>query len=121
MSDDSGKAIQVHLWKLDYSLHEAQYARVDQIKYLNNSLHDSAEAHCHTLAKAFRNPNHDYECSMMIEYFSSTFNHESATYSTSLYIVDGIEFIKNNYCIVMTNVCLRHRSVKMIREDDAAI
>lgn len=43
---------------------------------------------------------------------------ETATYTTTVHIVDYIKLLEDDYCMVLFDSCHRHRSVKILRGKD---
>lgn len=53
----------------------------------------------------------------MTVYFSYTVSTKGATYAIAVHGVDGMELLKNGYCMLMLDRCYQLRSVKLLEEE----
>lgn len=115
MSNDLQKALQVHFLNLDDYLHEEIYRMVDEIADPSKSLSDIDETHCRALDESFRHYIYSYQRNMMTLYLRSFINSEGGTNATSVHNVDGMELLRDGYCIAMLDGCHRHCFVKSFK------
>lgn len=101
MSDDLGKAAQVHPFNLDHYLHKETYTRVNQIAHSNNPLCDIEKSDCHALTESLCNSSYDYVRGILTVYLLSSANPISATYATAMHTIDVAKLAKEGYCMVM--------------------
>lgn len=94
--------------------------RVDQIVDPKTPLLHIDKANCYALAQAFRNNAYDYTCSIITVYVASTINLGGATYATAVRSVYKNKVQKESHCMVTIDGCHRRRTVKMIKNEDAA-
>lgn len=72
---------------------------MDQIEDFNNPLSHLDEVHRRALASSSRSYNCYCACGMITPFFLPTIDPEGATYATAMYVVHGIDLLKDSYCV----------------------